>query len=136
MQVWLEYGLLSARQGNHGRAQQCFREVLELEPSHSQAQLFLGCLLWHSSIFTDSAYGAEASIWLENAAASPEVGAAASAVHQCLKPLATSSSDETTVSRDSTCQASLRPEGNCKEKELQKSLMSIARSLLCQIGQA
>ncbi|KAK9842119.1 hypothetical protein WJX84_010870 [Apatococcus fuscideae] len=37
LQVWLDYGLMSARHSNHGRAQQCFREILAIEPGHNAA---------------------------------------------------------------------------------------------------
>ena len=83
IQVWLEYGLFSARQGQHGRAQQCFRAVLEIDPDHSRTQLLLACLLWHSSMFTDAAHQAEALAWLE-AVASTQESAKAEAIRQAI----------------------------------------------------
>lgn len=43
-QVWYEYGTYCLRRGARGRAEQCFREALSLEPCHRASLLaLLGC---------------------------------------------------------------------------------------------
>ncbi|GIM03791.1 hypothetical protein Vretimale_8486, partial [Volvox reticuliferus] len=55
-QVWYEYGTYCLRRGSRGRAEQCFREALSLEPTHRPALLaLLGCSVAEGRA-TDPAY--------------------------------------------------------------------------------
>lgn len=56
MQVWYNYGCFCLRTQQQGKAEQCLREALALDPTCRPYLLALAALLWHNGIHTDAAH--------------------------------------------------------------------------------
>ena len=50
------------RMGDLGKAEECFREAVSLDPKHKDGILALSCLLLHNGTFTDSAFLEESEV--------------------------------------------------------------------------
>ncbi|GMH45184.1 hypothetical protein BSKO_13141 [Bryopsis sp. KO-2023] len=66
-QVWYDYGAFCMRCGLYGRAEECFRDSLSLDPCNVQCLLSLSGLLLHNSIMTDPAFLESAEVFLHKA---------------------------------------------------------------------
>lgn len=67
MQVWYDYGCFCMRSQQQGKAEQCLREALALDPSSKPSLLALASLLWHNGIHTDAAHLEQAETLLHAA---------------------------------------------------------------------
>ncbi|KAI5055013.1 hypothetical protein GOP47_0030158 [Adiantum capillus-veneris] len=54
--LWLQYGLFVMRetQKDHGKAEECFREAINLRADHAMSLLALASLMWHRSFLEQS----------------------------------------------------------------------------------
>lgn len=54
--MWYDYGCFCLRSQQQGKAEQCLREAVALDPTSQPSLLALASLLWHHGIHTDAAH--------------------------------------------------------------------------------